>query len=98
MAGEFAKLIDEREVSRVTLSFEAAIENSFVSHPMRHMTHAEVKRRFEICASIFAKLRGELKWGITRALDRIPDYLNDVLSGKDWTPDKRQCWMPGDQS
>lgn len=91
------KLVDEHQIARVTIAFEEAIADSFVAHPMRHTTGAEVKRRFDICASIFVKLRSDLKWGIARALDRIPEYLNTVLSGNDWTPDTRACWMPGDE-
>lgn len=96
MAGEFVKLIDSKQVSAVTLAFERAIADSFVTHPMRHMTRAEVKRRFDECSKIFCELRGQLKWGVQRAIDHIPEYLGKVLNGESWKPDRRACWMPGD--
>lgn len=96
MAGEFANLIDSNQVGAVTLAFETMIADSFVKHPMRHVTRSEVNRRFDICAKIFKTLRGELKWGVQRAIDRMPDYLNKVLNGESWQPDARACWMPGD--
>jgi len=99
MSGAFAKLVDdERDLSRVTLAIEAAIARSFETHPMRHMTHAEVKRRFDICARIFERLRGQLGWGVVRALDMMPQYLEAELNGSTWTPDARACWMPKDGS
>ena len=95
-AGVFAKLVEEGQVAKVTLGFEEAITLSFVKHPMRHMTKAEVDRRFDIAAKIFTKLRGDLKWGIDRVLGHLPEYLNAELAGSDWTPDARSCWMPTD--
>jgi len=95
----FAKLLDSpAQIATVTLAIESAIAQSFEAnkHPMRHMTSAEVKRRFDLCASIFEKLRGDLKWGITRATDQLPIYLNETLSGRDWMPDARTIWTPGD--
>lgn len=96
MPGAFAKLIDEREVSRVTLSFESTIAASFETHPMQHPTRDEVKRRFDLCAKIFERLRADAKWSIVRALDKMPEYLGAELSGIPWAPDARQCWMPED--
>lgn len=98
MAGEFVKLIDSKQVGAVTLAFTKTIEASFITHPMRVMTQSEVKRRFNICASIFCELRGNLKWGVQRAVDRVPEYLGKVLNGESWKPDARACWMPGDDT
>ena len=64
--GTWKTLIEDNLVGRVTLFFERVIGDSMTSHPMRHFTQAEAKRRFNICASIFEKLRGDLKWGIDR--------------------------------
>jgi hypothetical protein len=97
MSGVFAKLLEnDRQVAQVTGAFEAMIARSLETHPMRHATHAEVKRRFEICASIFVRLRGELRWGIARTLDRMPAYFEAELDGSAWTPDERASWMPED--
>lgn len=92
----FARLIDENQVSRVTLAFEEMIANSFVTHPMNHLTRAEVKRRFDMCSKIFETLRSDLKWGVERILGRLPGYLASELDGIDWKPDARTIWAPGD--
>lgn len=93
----FAKLLDSPAlIGKVTLAFENAIAGSFEKHKMRHMTQAEVKRRFEICSEIFEKLRSELAWGIDRIIDQMPHYLDEVLSGRDFVPNARTVWTPGD--
>jgi hypothetical protein len=99
MAGAFANLIEsERDLARVTLAIEDAIARSFETHPMRHPTQAEVKRRFDMCARIFERLRGQLGWGLVRTLDLMPLYLDTELNGSIWTPDARACWTPEDGS
>jgi len=96
----FVKLVEDGQVGTVTIAFERAIAKSFETHPMRQgvsgISSAEVKRRFEICAKIFVKLKGDLKWGLQRALDHVSEYLTAELNGSDWVPDARACWMPGD--
>lgn len=93
----FAKLLDSPAlIGKVTLAFETTIAASFEKHKMRHMTQAEVKRRFDICSTIFEKLRSELKWGVDRIIDQMPYYLDEMLSGRDFTPNARTVWTPGD--
>jgi hypothetical protein len=94
----FAKLVDDPVLlGRVTRVFEETIAKSFDGkHKMRHMTQAEVKRRFDMCAKIFSKLRSDLKWGIERIVDSLPGFLDQELSGSDWVPDARTIWAPGD--
>lgn len=96
MAGQFARLVSEKQVGKVTLAIEKAVTDSFKKHPVRHLTSAEIKRRFEMCADIFEALRGDMKWGIDRACDRLLEYLNAKLDGTDWKPDARTIWAPGD--
>lgn len=97
MAGAFTKLLEkDRQRAQVVGAFEAMIARSLETHPMRHLTHAEVKRRFDMCAGIFERLRGQLGWGIARTLDRMPQYFQAELNGSQWTPDERACWMPED--
>lgn len=94
----FAKLVDDPQVlARVVRGFEAAIAKSFDGkHAMRHPTQAEVKRRFDLCASMFEKTRGDLKWGIERILGALDEYLDAKLDGRDWSPGSRTIWAPGD--
>jgi hypothetical protein len=98
--GTFAKLVEEGQVGRVTLAIEDAISKSFETHPMRQgvtgITSSEVKRRFDLCASVFVALRGDMKWSVARACDHLALYLKDELDGVDWKPNVRKCWMPGD--
>lgn len=96
--GTWRALITEDLVGRVTLFFERTIEGSFRTHPMRmgRMTQAEVKRRFEICCSIFEQLRGELKWGIDRIEQHLPTYFCAELDGAPWKPNTRTFWLPED--
>jgi hypothetical protein len=89
-------LVTEDLVGRVALLFEKTIEASWDSHPMRKMTQAEVKRRFGLCASIFERLRGDLKWGIDRIAQHLPAYFRAELDGAAWTPDSRTFWLPKD--
>lgn len=96
MGGAFAKLVQEDQVGAVTVAIERTIEESFVTHPVRHLTRAEITRRFDMCARIFAKLRGELQWGLARIFARLPEYLRAELNGSDWSPDARTIWTPQD--
>lgn len=100
-SGVFRGLIADDLVGRVTNDFIEVIGKSFAEDQKRsgkpiRMTQAEVKRRFDMCAKIFALLRGDLHWGIQRITDHLPIYLRAELDGKPWEPDQRQCWMPGD--
>lgn len=97
MGRAFGQLLEnDRQRAQVVGAFEAMISSSLETHPMRHLTQAEVKRRFDLCAGIFERLRGQLGWGIARVLDRMPEYFRAELDGVAWTPDPRACWMPND--
>lgn len=97
MSGVFARLAaNEAELLQVTTSIENVVARSFETHRMQHITRAEVKRRFDLCARIFERLRGDLSWGLARIFDRMPEYLAAELNGSTWTPDARACWFPQD--
>src|SRR5688572_7573101 len=75
-----------------------AIYRSFLS-PGGRMTNAtmdEKRRRFAICMDWAQVLRGDLKWGMQRICDAIPEILITELSGKKWTPSDRRCWISSD--
>jgi hypothetical protein len=88
-------LFEPADLGRVTLGIENAVARSFEVDRAR-MTAAEVRRRFEICRRLVAQLRGDLGWGLQRALDRLPHYLRCELDGQPWRPDTRTIWMPQD--
>ena len=92
----FAGLLsDSTQLAKVMLGFETCIQASFAIDGAK-ITDAEIKRRFNICAQIFKQLRGDLSWGVTRILDKLPEYLRAELDGVQWEPDKRSCWIPSD--
>lgn len=94
--GTWASLVSEDRVGEITLFFEGVIERSFDTHKMNKITRAEVTRRFEMCASIFEKLRGDLAWGIERIKAHLPAYFDAEMNGSTWTPDERTFWLPTD--
>lgn len=91
----FLDLVSEDQVARVTLAFERAIADSFAADGAR-VTRDEVRRRFAICERLLRQLRGDLGWGLQRALDHLPRYLRCELDGATWTPDARVVWVPED--
>jgi len=93
--GAFADLVEQEQVGRVALVIERAIAGSFRQDGSR-MTGAEVRRRFTICERLFRRLRGDLGWGLRRALDHLPRYLRCELDGIPWEPDARTVWVPAD--
>lgn len=97
-SGSFKDLVgSKRHLGKVTLAIETAIQVSFATNEGT-ITQSEVKRRFELCQKIFKILRGDLKWGIERIIDHLPQYLTAELNGSDWDPgtQQRQCWIPSD--
>lgn len=84
------------DLGRVTIGIYKAIERSFAEQSMRNPTREEIKRRFEICINWAKTLRGDLKWGLDRIVDTMPDVLRTTLLGGEFKPDTRQCWIPND--
>ena len=84
------------DLGRVTLGIYSAIEKSFVEQNMRNPTRDEIKRRFGICINWAKTLRGDLKWGLDRIVDTMPEVLRAHLLGGEFKPDTRQCWIPSD--
>lgn len=95
MTGAFADLVEQEQVGRVSLAIERAIAASFSEDGAR-MTGDEVRHRFAICERLFRRLRGDLGWGLQRALDHLPRYLRCELDGIPWQPDARMVWVPAD--
>ena len=95
MPGTFMETLAHDQFARAMLGIEHAIERSFSADGSR-VTTAEVRRRFEICERLLRQLRGDLGWGLHRALDHLPGYLRCELDGEPWEPDPRTMWMPQD--
>jgi len=95
MSGEFAGLVEDNQLGRVTSSFMEIVAGSFNRDPAR-LTRSSVKERTEILVLGFRYLRGDMKWGVERILGELPEYLHCKLNKKPWEPPKRQCWIPGD--
>jgi hypothetical protein len=95
MAYEFSSLCSRAsDLNKVTEAFQQIIARSMDTDGCR-VTIAETKRRFDICARIFKTLRGDLGWGLDRALDHIPIFLRNELDGINWNESrKRRTWSP----
>ena len=93
--GAFGDLVVRDQVERVSLAIERGIAQSFREDGAR-MTGDEVRRRFAICERLFRRLRGDLGWGLQRALDHLPHYLRCELDGIPWQPNARTFWVPAD--
>lgn len=97
MPGTWASLVTHDQVGKVTLFFEYCVSESFKTDqvPVRHVTEAEIKRRFEVIARIFEQLRGDLKWSLERIFDLMPRYVRLELDGENWAPEpERRVWIP----
>lgn len=102
MHGELAKLTGDQQ-RRVTQAIYRAVEESFLVDKKRDgrsrsikVTADELKRRVNICLKVYKELRGDLDWGLQRAIDHLPMYLRRSLDGVAWEPDQRKVWAPGD--
>lgn len=89
-------LVMHDQLPRAGAIIHKAVEESFATDrpKMRHMTHAEVKRRFDIALRIFKTLRGDKGWSLERIGDNLPAYVRNELDGVAWQPDTRSLWTP----
>lgn len=88
MAGEFEKLVAERNVGPAVRAFELAIAKSF-QRDGKARTQAEVKRRFDICADVFCILVHDVGLATAMALPQIEKGLLARLDGLPWEPESR---------
>lgn len=99
MGTELTDLLTNRvALGAVTNGIHKAVDRSFTSHPMRHLTRAEVKRRFEICTKWFRRFRTENKFSIDRSVDLLTRALRSELDGVEYKPHDRALWRPDDDS
>lgn len=88
-----ALIEDPAELASVTASIYLAIERSFVTHPMRKFTEAEVKRRFEICIKWFRELKA-VPFTTRRTLNEIPIALRAELDHRPYSIPTSVLWSP----
>lgn len=89
------ELVANDQVPQVLAVFQRSIEESYITHPMRHATKAETKRRFHICLQILEKLRVDYHWSIPRILDHVSPYLRAQLDSVPYIPSNRKSWAAG---
>jgi hypothetical protein len=94
MAGEFAAAAVAGDIPRIEAGILAIVEQSFVTHPMRHRTGAEERRR---CAFALDKLRyfmHERKWAVDKALSYIAPALTAALDTRNFEVRERTLYVP----
>ena len=89
------QLADPALRARVTSAFVGLIQGSFETHPMRHVTQDEVRRRFGILERWYRVLRGDRGWSVARVLDTLPRALLAELNGQRFEPEARASWLGG---
>lgn len=67
-------------------AIQVVVEDSFVSHPMRHRTDAEEKRRVQIVMGWLTKLVKEYSYTLDRAIHTMRRALLTELDGGTFTP------------
>lgn len=77
------------DLEKINTAFANIVTDSFTTHPMRHKTDAEQRRRISILIEFFRIMRGEKKWPLDRALQEVRFALLSKLDGReyDWPPE-----------
>jgi len=77
-------------------SFELDKQRNGAEFAKRIHTQSEERRRSEIIARWFRRLRGDLGFSLSRALDELPRALRAELDGGSYTPPEgNTLWAPG---
>ncbi|RTL06443.1 hypothetical protein EKK58_05680 [Candidatus Dependentiae bacterium] len=77
------------DMEKINTAFAGIVTDSFKTHPMRHQTDAEQRRRISILIDYFRIMRGEKKWPLDRALQEVRFALEAKLDGREfeWPPE-----------
>jgi hypothetical protein len=87
-------IMGEGNVGSLVLTITACVGTSLeVSHPVRHQTQAEIRRRFDLCVDFVNMARTDLKWSTQRICDELPRYLQAKLDGVDWVKPSHDSWI-----
>lgn len=81
----------------VTTGIQKAVDRSLASHPMRHVTRDEIRRRFGICVKWFKAMRLDYKFSIDRAVAQLGAALRAELDGRSFDPHTRALWRPEEE-
>lgn len=84
---------DKEKIDRIFADLVAA---SFKTHPMRHCTDNEVRRRGTILITWFRILRGEKGWPLDRVLHELRRVLRAELNGETYTPSESVLYRVDD--
>lgn len=94
MAGEFVSLAATGDLQRVADAVTTVVEHSFTTHPMRHVTQAEVKRRTDFVLETFRFYRAERKWSVDKALSHLRHALAAALDTRNFEVRERTLYVP----
>lgn len=89
MGTAFFDAANSGDVRIVTAVFTSLVTDSFESHPMRHPTQAEARRRGEILVRWYRTLRGDKKWSLDKTLSALRKALACELEGRTYVPSDR---------
>jgi hypothetical protein len=88
------KLTHDQRLEVLADRLRDIVTASFISHPMRHTTNAEIKRRLGIVFDFSAEMSRLQGWPIQRCIDTAGTYLDGKLNlEKRFEPDKRRVWV-----
>ena len=92
------ELFADNSLGALVTGVTDAIYQSFKENGLRskEVSDTEKRMRFKILMDWAIVLRADLKWGVQRIVDAMPEILKTELNGKKWEPTKRQCWIPQD--
>lgn len=65
------RVFEEGEMQRVAPQLTAIVAHSFVTHPMRHPTTAEHKRRVDATTRIYFEFRRDKRWTEAKSINHV---------------------------
>ena len=100
------QVLDESQYKRVLASFVNVVQTSFRDETRRgpiivpmNVTQGEIKRRTNMCYTLFMTMRCEAHYSLEHALDSLPTALRSELDGQHWEPNTNQMmWSPSKEA
>ena len=96
------QVLDDTQYRRVLSSFIKVVQASFQEEARRravfvqmNATRDEIKRRTNMCYTLFMTMRCEAHYSLDHALDVLSTALRSELDGVRWEPNPNQMvWAP----